>query len=183
MRILGLRPVPAVQFPNEAVHRVLLANLDALYGTAKRLTGRADVAEDLVQETARKALEATLALKDDRNTRAWLFRILLNGLRDYLRRKKLWTEVPLDEEVGDFALVSESLASATAEDVRRALSNLAPEIRTLAILIDIEEFTIAESAAILQIPPGTAASRLLRSRRELRALLRSYQSRTSRSGG
>ena len=71
----------------------------------------------------------------------------------------------------------------TAEDVRRALSNLAPEIRTLAILIDIEEFTIAEAAAILQIPPGTAASRLLRSRRELRALLKSYRSRSPRSGG
>ena len=60
MKILGLRPSSAVELQNEAVHRVLLANLDALYRTARHLTGRADAAEDLVQETARKALEATL---------------------------------------------------------------------------------------------------------------------------
>jgi RNA polymerase sigma-70 factor (ECF subfamily) len=183
LRILDVRPTAAVQFHNEAVRRALLANLDALYGTAKRLVGRVDVAQDLVQEAARKALETPVPLKDDRNTRAWLFRILMNGLKDYLRRAKRWSEVPIEEVVADLDPVSESLAISTAEDVRRALSNLRPEIRAIAILIDMEGFTIAEAAAILQIPPGTAASRLLRSRHELQALLKSYQSRSSRSGG
>ena len=183
MKILRLQPRPADQHQNEVVYRVLLQNLDALYSTAKRLTGRADLAEDLVQETARKALEAIPALKDERNTRAWLFRILLNGFRDYARRKKLWAEVESDEQAYDLDMVAESLAIATAEDVRRALSSLTPETRALAILVDIEEFTIAEAAAILQIPPGTAASRLSRARRELRELLQSYQSRSSRRGG
>jgi len=107
----------------------------------------------------------------------------MNGLRDYIRRAKRWAEVPIDEVITNLDLVSEGFAIATAEDVRRALSDLTPEIRAVAILIDIEGFTIAEAAAILQIPPGTAASRLLRSRHELQALLRSYQSRSSRSGG
>jgi RNA polymerase sigma-70 factor (ECF subfamily) len=167
----------------ETVYRVLLANLDALYSTAKRILGRADLAEDLVQETARKALEAIPALKDERNARAWLFRILLNAIRDHLRWKRLRTEVETGDDAADLSAVSECIAIATAEDVRRALSSLTPEMRALAILIDIEEFTIAEAAAILQIPPGTVASRLSRARRELRELLRAYQSRSSRSGG
>ncbi len=182
MKILRLEPRPPDQHHAEAVYGVLLQNLDALYITAKRLTGRADLAEDLVQETARKALEAIPKLKDERNTRAWLFRILLNGLRDHVRWKKLWTEVETDEEPPDLNAVSESVVVATAEDVRRALSSLTPETRVLAILIDIEEFTIAEAAAMLQIPPGTAASRLSRARRELRDLLQAYRSRSSRSG-
>jgi len=70
LRILGVRPSAAVQLHTEAVRKALLANLDALYGTARRLVGRVDVAEDLVQDTARKALETPVALKDDRNARA-----------------------------------------------------------------------------------------------------------------
>ena len=182
MKILPFQP-SSDQHRAELVYRVLLENLDALYSTAKRLTGRADLAEDLVHDTARKALEAIPALKDERNTRAWLFRILLNGIRDQARRKKLWVEVETDEETPDFSMISEGVAGATAEDVRRALSSLPPETRSLAILIDIEEFTIAEAAAILQIPPGTAASRLSRARRQLRELLEAYRSRSSRRGG
>ena len=182
LKILPFQPL-ANQHRAEVVYRVLLENLDALYSTAKRLTGRADLAEDLVQETARKALQAIPALTDERNTRAWLFRILMNGVRDQARRKKLWAEVDADEETPDLNAISESVEGATAEDVRRALSSLPPETRSLAILIDIQEFTIAEAAAMLQIPPGTAASRLSRARRELRGLLHAYRSGSSRSGG
>ena len=182
MKILRFQPL-ADQHHAEGVYRVLLENLDALYSTAKRLTGRADLAEDLVQETARKALEAIPALKNERNARAWLVRILLNGLRDQARRQKLWAEVEADEGTPDLNAIFESVQGATAEDVRQALSSLTPETRSLAILIDIEEFTIAEAAVMLQIPPGTAASRLSRARRELRELLRAYRSGSSRRGG
>lgn len=98
MKIVRLQPRLPDQHHAEVFYRVLLENLDALYSTAKRLTGRADLAEDLVQETARKALEAMPALKDERNIRAWLFRILLNGIRDQVRRKKLWAEVVADDQ-------------------------------------------------------------------------------------
>ena len=42
------------------VSQALVANLDSLYSTAHRLTGRADLAEDLVQEAARKAVQAEI---------------------------------------------------------------------------------------------------------------------------
>jgi RNA polymerase sigma-70 factor (ECF subfamily) len=182
LKILPFQP-PGDQHRAEAVYHVLIENLDALYSTAKRLTGRADLAEDLVQETARKALEAIPALKDERNTRAWLFRILLNGIRDQARRKKLWVEVEADEEPPGLHAMPEGVADATTEDVRRALSSLPPETRSIAILVDVEDFTIAEAATMLQIPPGTAASRLSRARRELREFLQVYRSRSSRRGG
>src|SRR5260370_27612057 len=123
---------------------------------AKHLTGHADLAEDLVQETARKALEAISGLKDERNTRAWLFRILLNGIRDQARRKKLWAEVEADEETTDLNVNSDSVEGATREDVGRALSSLTLETRSVTILINIEEFTIPEAAPMPHIPPLTA---------------------------
>lgn len=183
LKILRFHPDSGDQQRYETVYRTLLQSLDGLYNTARRLTGHADLAEDLVQETARKALEAIPALKDERNTRAWLFRILLNGIRDHLKRKKLWGEVEIDEESPDLGAVFGDVVAATAEDVHRALSSLAPKARALVILIDIEEFTIAETAAMSQIPPGTAATRLARAHRELRDLLRDYQSKSSRRGG
>jgi RNA polymerase sigma-70 factor (ECF subfamily) len=182
VKIPSLQPRPAAPC-REMVQAVLLQNLDSMYSTANRLTGRADLAEDLVQEAARKTLEAIPELKDGRNLRAWIFRILLNGIRDQLRRKKLWEDVEADDEKLDLHVVPEAIAVATAEDVRHALSSLPPDTRSLTILIDIEEFTIAEAAGILGIPPGTAASRLSRARRELRGLLRSYESGSSRSAG
>jgi RNA polymerase sigma-70 factor (ECF subfamily) len=183
LKIFRLPPPPAARGQTEEVYRVLLQSLDALYRTAKRLTGRADVAEDLVQDTARKALEGMPALKDDRNIQAWLFRILMNAIRDQARRKKLWVEVEASGEPADFTALSEEVALATAEDIRRAIAILTPETQAVALLIDLEEFTIAETAGILQIPPGTVASRLSRARRELRKALRSYASKSSRRGG
>lgn len=167
-----------------AVGRVLLENLDRLYATAHRLTGRADVAEDLVQETARKALRAAPALREPGNLRAWLFTILVNAARDHLRRDPLWATDPDDpaEAVAPKA-DSESIARIAAEDVRRALGQLAPAQRAVVLLVDLEEFTIAEAAQMLKLPPGTVASRLARAHGALRNLLKVYGARSSQLGG
>jgi len=167
------------------VGRLLLENLDHLHSTAHRLTGRADVAEDLVQETARKALRAAAALNDLRNIRAWLFTILVNAARDYLRRDQRWKEGPYDaaKETVLPNIDLESVALVTAEDVRRALAQLAPAQRAVVLLVDLEEFTIAEAAQMLKLPPGTVASRLARAHEALRELLRAYAARSSQRGG
>lgn len=165
----------------EQVYRALLESLDSLYSTARRLSGGADVAEDLVQETARKALQAASALRDHRNLRAWLFRILVNVLRDHLRRARL--EKSALEAEPDLEAIPEleTISRSTAEDVRRAFETLAPDLQAVILLVDIEEFTIAEAAGILTIPMGTAASRLARAHGRLRGLLRQYESRPAQS--
>jgi RNA polymerase sigma-70 factor (ECF subfamily) len=159
----------------------LLESLDALYSTAHRLTGKADLAEDLVQETARKALEASSGLRDKRNLRGWLFKILINTLQDRLRRSQLWDELEPETEQPEADSGLDSLSQAAGQDVRNALSRLTPARRALVILVDLEEFTMVEAANMLKIPPGTAASRLVRAHKELRDLLDAYRSRSSRT--
>lgn len=182
MKVLPFQSRPAAESREELVYRVLLGSLDSLYSTARRLSGRADLAEDFVQETARKALQAMPSLRDERNVRAWLFKILINTARDHLRRSRSWEELDPGSEEFETNLDLESLSRAEVHDVGRALSRLRPPLQALVILIDLEEFTLAEAAGMLKIPPGTAASRLARARRELRDLLESYRSRSSRSG-
>lgn len=178
--IVPFRPTPTPLRHSLDVQHVLLAALDGLYSTAYRLTGRTDIAEDLVQETARKAVQAATSLRDHRNVRAWIFKILMNGIRDQLRRKRLWQEVDLEAVDADFVATARSTAM---DDVPGAVAELAPPLRALVLLIDIEEFTIGEAAVILGIPPGTAASRLARAHRELRETLSSYRKSAEGGGG
>ena len=67
--------------------------------------------------------------------------------------------------------------------MREALRELEASRRAVVVLIDIEDFTIAEAADMLSIPMGTAASRLARARQELRSRLRAYQPQISEGGG
>ncbi len=183
MKLLAFQAQSGPPSREELVSRTLLANLDSLYSTARRLSGKPDLAEDFVQETARKALQAIPALRDERNIRAWLFKILINILRDHLRRSWSWEGFDAEEEELVTTPNLEDLSQAAAQDVRRAVSRLTPALQSLVILVDLEEFTIAEAAGILKIPFGTAASRLARAHRELRDLLKAYHSKSRQSGG
>lgn len=164
----------------QAVYSALISNLDALYSAACHITGRADLAEDLVQETARKALEASPDLRDERRVRGWLMKILVNHARDLFRRSRKWEglETAEEEEGPEPELQAPSLSQATVQDVRAAVERLSPERRALVILVDVEEFTILEAADALKIPPGTAASRLARAHRQLREFLADYRRRS-----
>lgn len=186
MKLLPFQPGSSAEGgerPAHAVGRILLENLDRLYSTAHRLAGRADLAEDLVQETARKALQAAPALTDQRNLRAWVFTILVNASRDVLRRDPRWQTDPDDPAATAPNVDAESIARMAAEDVRRGLVQLAPAQRAVVTLVDLEEFTIAEAAHMLKLPPGTVASRLARAHQALRELLRAYAARSSQHGG
>lgn len=175
MKLLPFQPRRDPEDQGEAVCRCLLQNLDALYSTARRLSGRADVAEDLVQETARKALQAAPGLRHERNLRAWLFKILVNAVRQRFRSDKRWEELEPEYEPGGEHPDIGALSQAAVHDVRRAIEQLSPPRRAVVVLVDIEQFTIAETAVMLETPPGTVASRLARARNELRQALQSYR--------
>lgn len=159
---------------------VLLEEINSLYATAIRMTGRPDLAEDLVQETARKTMQGASSMRDQRNPRAWVFKILVNLIRDHLRRQKLWHEVDLSASESDYSLAPDT---GSMHDVPAAIAKLNPPLRAIVLLVHVEEFTISEAAAILKIPPGTAASRLARANRELRDFLDAYRSRFPIAGG
>jgi RNA polymerase sigma-70 factor (ECF subfamily) len=181
LKLIRFPPRSSQLSQEESVCRTLVETLDALYSTAQHVTGSSGAAEDLVQETARKALEGAASLQHDRNLRAWVFQILLNTIRDSLRRKKLWVEAEIDLESED--LSARTLSLATALDVRNALSALPPPARAVIVLVDIEEFTILEAASILGVAPGTICSRLARARSGLRQHLKVYERRRSGQGG
>jgi len=176
MRTSRLEPAQATQpdtFESEA-----LGLVDSLYRTALRLTRNPADAEDLVQESYLKAFRAADRFERGTNLRAWLFTILHNTARNRARdraRETVVADSDAVERAGDAASFGvpaptpESLliGEALAPDIQEAIDSLPEAFRQAVWLRDVEEFSYAEIASMLEIPAGTVMSRISRGRRLL----------------
>ena len=111
----------------------------------------------------------------DTNAKAWLFRICRNAFINEWRSKK---SQPQTRDLNDPALrmlpVAENpLNERMGDEVTIAINALSPNFRTV-VLLDLEDFTYEEIAAILDIPIGTVRSRLHRARNILAQKLEPY---------
>jgi len=147
-----------------------LSHRPALLATARRLTGRPDLAEDLVQETFLRALRSAHRYRPGTNARAWLYRILqrvrFDGMRESMRRPRmvtLETEPPVAPE--------QARLHTGGDAVERALFALPEPYRSAVVLRDVKELSYEEIADVLGIPAGTVMSRIHRGRALLRAAL------------
>ena len=152
-----------------------LSYIDALYGTALRLTRRPQDAEDLVQDTYLKAFRASKQFQRGTNLKAWLFTILHNTFRN-MRRHDGRNPVDVNSETveqaadvsGDERTPEQLLTRATLDaDLQEALDELPDAFRQAVWLRDVEEFTYADIARIVDVPIGTVMSRISRGRRML----------------
>lgn len=165
--------------------RDALPMLDQLYRAARRYTGNAADAEDLVQETMAKAYSAFHRFEDGTNIRAWLLRILTNTWINSYRKTQCRPGEVLSDGITDAQLAAQAghssaglqsaelaaLESLGDDEVRQALAQLREDQRLVVYYADVEELRYKDIALILDIPEGTVMSRLHRGRRALRHLL------------
>ena len=180
----------------ETFRAEVLTFVEPLFGTALRLTRNRADAEDLVQDTLVKAFRFADRFESGTNLRAWLYTILHNTWRNQ-RRDAARGNVDVDSERVEAAAASSDgpTASETPErillrstldaDLQAALDALPEAFREAVWLRDVEEFTYAEIAKMLNVPIGTVMSRISRGRRLLFERLSSDKSAASlpASGG
>lgn len=149
----------------------LEANRRRLYRMAYAWCHDAHLADDLVQEAMVNALRNGSQLRSFEALDSWLFTILANCWKSHLRSRKESEE--FDEENFQTELDSEQITSRdqTVARVQRAIAQLPLGQRQAITLVDLEGFTYAEVAGILDIPIGTVMSRLCRARQALKELL------------
>lgn len=135
-----------------------------LYKTALLYLDNESQAVDAVDEAVYKGLRSCRSLRQPEYFETWLTRILINVCYDQLRRQKRF--VPLEE------LSETAVEDFDALPLKEALHRLPKELRDVVILRFFADCTLAETADILGIPPGTAATRQRKALQLLRLELR-----------
>ncbi len=165
-----------------------LPHLDAVYRFAIRLTGSADEAEDLVQETFLRAFRSWDQYSRGTNAKSWLFTICRNVFLRTRERAQRHEEIlavnaarvgagstpvanPMWSSAQGVDPEGEFFESIVDERIISAIEELPEEYRTAVVLSDIEGLPYAEIAALMEVPVGTVKSRLFRGRRRLQEVL------------
>jgi RNA polymerase sigma-70 factor (ECF subfamily) len=184
---------PAVARPTDPAlfERETGPHIDALYRNALRLTGNANDAEDLVQDTYLRAYRFFYQYHPGTNAKAWLFRIMNTVFLNEYRRKSRQADTVSYDGLEDFYLYNKIAEDSVASPQRQAASNpedlvlhkldreaieaaisrLPVEFRDTVALATLEGLAYQEISDILQIPIGTVRSRLSRGRRLLQKAL------------
>ncbi|WP_188236001.1 sigma-70 family RNA polymerase sigma factor [Sphingopyxis sp. LK2115] len=152
----------------------LAAMLPHLRAFGRSLTGNADLADDLVQETMLKAWKARAQyVPGPASMKSWAFVILRNCFLSQMRRRKFTAEY--DEIAAERLLVApdDQDDSLHLADVQRALLMLPVDQREALILIGAGQLSYEEGAAICGCAIGTMKSRVSRGRAALQAILES----------
>ena len=138
----------------------------AVFGLARRMLGRADQADDVLQETFVEVLKGLPQFRGDAPVGMWIRRIAVNeclmNMRSHWHRFRL----PLDTG-GEGTSVEEWFASDEPPpdkgvDMERALDALSPEARAVVWLHDVEGYTHVEIARLMKATPSFSKSQLAR---------------------
>ena len=149
------------------------AAIDAHYESLWRFLRRMGVEENQVED-ATQMVFLVLAQRGDgiqpAVVRAFLFGTALRVASDFRRKSGRAVSVVNLGALGEHAHPAPDAEQQAARSelrrlLNRALDELAPELRAVFVLAELEEMTMAEEIArVLSIPAGTVASRLRRAR-------------------
>jgi RNA polymerase sigma-70 factor (ECF subfamily) len=170
---------------SSSLQTLLVTFAPRVYGLLFRLVGRADVAEDLMQETMLRAFRSLDTYRPEGKFRAWVFRIAVNLARDWIRRQPREPAVSLDD--GGDAPAARSLRTMAPPDgamarreeakcVELALSRLSEADREVLLLRYYGELAFKDIAQATGEPLGTVLARAHRALKKLGELLPEDQS-------
>lgn len=146
---------------------------------AASMLGEWQAAEDAVQDSILKALQARAGFRSEANVCSWIQRICINTCHDRLRQRQSATNrdraLRLEALWGDpdYTVDPESVVIAAQESsrLRSAFAQLSPDQNRTVILHDLEGWTTPEIAALVGMPLATVKSHLRRGRQTLVGVL------------
>ena len=142
-----------------ALEQLLLRMHGPLRQYLNNLAGAA-AAEDILQEVAFKVFRKIKYLREPRVFMAWTFRIATRAAFDHLKKAKQWRELENDPEVARSLAANLPGREGLEFDFLELVGHASPASRAVLLLHYQQHLSIEEAAAILDIPLGTAKSRL-----------------------
>ena len=158
--------------PDESDFRgLLVAALPHMRAYARSLTGSADQADDLVQDTAIRLMTAHEQYRQGTNFRAWAIAALRNRFIDLRRRARFHGGSIEDIDTSLFAQPPSQDTIVYFEQTAREFWRLSPAHREIITMIGINGMSYEQVAKVLDCPIGTVRSRLARARAELQSAI------------
>jgi RNA polymerase sigma-70 factor, ECF subfamily len=162
-----------------AIEALIRAHQDALYAFMLRMSGRPDVAEDIVQEAFVRVLKNLDRFDTRFRFSTWLFtiakRLYVNSIQ---KLRPSYDSDAIDNHYGsDNAPGSDAVRLETIQNVRTvidfALEELAPQQREIILLFHQQNWPITDIAMYLDMPEGTVKSHLHRARKRMKKTIES----------
>lgn len=168
-----------------AVRHLVSANNQRLFRAAWSVVRNRDEAEDALQSCYAKALAAIGSFEGRSSLATWLTRIAINEAlarkraqkrrHKYLEAEGVQVLENYREQLAKGSAAPSPEAEAAREQLRAmlesAIGKLPESFRTVFVLHEIEGVSVEEAALALDIPTGTAKTRLMRARLKLQQAL------------
>jgi RNA polymerase sigma factor (sigma-70 family) len=140
---------------------------------ARGLCGRADFADDLVQETLLRAWQAREKFQPGTSMKSWTFVILRNAFLSEARRNRFHGDYDPDAAERLLSRPADQEHGIHMGDLKSAMMQLSVERREALLLVGAGGLSYEEAAQIAECAVGTMKSRVSRARRNLEELLES----------
>lgn len=167
--------LPSIGIDPELFDAFYSENLENLQRFVARRVGDPERAADLTADIFLAAIESAHRYRPQSTPRAWLYgiaRVVVaedrrRSAREGVREKRLRGSALLDEE--EEARIERRIdAAAQSRQLYEAMNCLSEDERAVLELVAIDELSVAEAAAVVDVSPVTARVRLHRARRKLR---------------
>jgi RNA polymerase sigma-70 factor (ECF subfamily) len=154
----------------QAFDELVRRHRQRMWAVALRTLRDPEEAADAVQDACLSAYRAAATFRGDARVTTWLHRIVVNACLDRARRQAVRPIAAMPDEAP--ADPRDLLAELdTALVVEEALAALPVDQRLAIVLVDLQSLSVAEAAAVLEVPEGTVKSRCFRGRARLAVLL------------
>ncbi len=145
---------------------------------AYRLSGEADIAQDVLQEAWLDIVRGLSGLSDIAAFPAWAYRIVTRKAAAMIRKRQKVRRTMAAISAEPIVSIDgpvEAEQRLDVANVSRAMAQLPPEQRSAMALFHRQEMSVAEIAIALDVPVGTVKTRLMHARRKMRAALATSQ--------
>lgn len=179
-----MKPQPKTAQDARAFEEIMRKHNRMLFRTARAILRDDAEAEDALQEAYVQAYNSMHTFRADSKLSTWLARIVANEALMRLRKEKRRAEiVPIQptatvqeiEQISDSDMDKAPDAAAERRQMRRLLEQQIDELpdtyRTVFMLRAVEELSVEETAAVLDLPAATVRTRFFRARSMLREML------------
>ena len=147
----------------EALNELFKSIQEPLFRYILRLVDDRALAEDIIQEVFIRIYQKLRWLKEPAAFRAWSYQIATREAFRYMKRERRWSDQIRDEDRLNL-IPKENSGDPYPAEVLEALpvmiGSLPPRSRAVIVLRYLQEMSLAETAAVLEIPLGTVKSRL-----------------------